>query len=389
MPGTQELSPTSIAQIIQERNPKQSILLNYRKINNPSFTGLLDTHINTSALEEVPPNPANTQTQQTLPIYTTPPPQPRSVTHHRHPITNNLIRGPPPTHTDPSTSNGHPNRSSIFDTPNLEPQTSPASSIITTEPRTETQGHVNIPTPPYLEEITPQCTESNARPRKRTAHGNISCTELPQTQYSLATTVEEPSPSPRTETTRSQRYSQRVSNQTKRNHNSISTSPIPLPQTTATTCLSDPAPTNQLATHSQDQQAKRTRHTQDILPSTRNRTRSQTESQKHTPLTQIIDTVALNSQIVIQPTEQPTNSQPNKRTTRSQITSHNHHATQAFTQTTTPPTQHIYQYHHQPDSLPDKQQPNLWNFRPPSIIITAQTPKEKKMWDPRYTPWPS
>jgi hypothetical protein len=27
LPGTQELSPTSIAQIIQERNPKQSILL--------------------------------------------------------------------------------------------------------------------------------------------------------------------------------------------------------------------------------------------------------------------------------------------------------------------------------------------------------------------------
>jgi hypothetical protein len=27
LPGTQELSPTSIAQILQERNPKQSILL--------------------------------------------------------------------------------------------------------------------------------------------------------------------------------------------------------------------------------------------------------------------------------------------------------------------------------------------------------------------------
>ena len=65
LPGTQELSPTSIAQILQERNPEQSVLLNYRKINNSSFTGLLDTHINTSAHEEVPPNPANTQTQQT------------------------------------------------------------------------------------------------------------------------------------------------------------------------------------------------------------------------------------------------------------------------------------------------------------------------------------
>jgi hypothetical protein len=146
MPGTQELSPTSVAQMLQEMIPKQSILLNYRKINNSSFTGLLDTHINTSALEEVPPNPANVQTQQTLPIHTTPPPpQPRSATHYRHPITNNLIRGPPPTHTDLSPSNGYPNQSSVFDTPSLELQTSPASSI-TTEPQTETQGHINVPT---------------------------------------------------------------------------------------------------------------------------------------------------------------------------------------------------------------------------------------------------
>jgi len=84
--------------------------------------------------------------------------------------------------------------------------------------------------------------------QERTAHGNISRTELPQTQHSLATTVEGPPPSPRTETPRSQRYSQRKSNQTKRSHNSISTSPIPLPQTTAITCLSEPAATNQLAT---------------------------------------------------------------------------------------------------------------------------------------------
>ena len=136
-------------------------------------------------------------------------------------------------------------------------------------------------------------------PKKLTAHGNISRTEPSQTQHSLATTVEEPPPSPRTETTRSQRYSQRVSNQTRRNHNSISTFPIPLPQTTAITCLSDPAPTDQLATLSQDKQAKRARHTQDTLPGTRKRTRSQTESQQHTPPTQIIDTVALSSQIVI------------------------------------------------------------------------------------------
>jgi len=143
--------------------------------------------------------------------------------------------------------------------------------------------------------------------------------------------VEGPPPSSQTETPRSQRYSQRVSNQTKRNHNSIRTSPIPLPQTAAITCLSGPAPTNQLATLFQDQQAKRARHTQDTLPGTRKRTCSQTESQQHTPLTQILDTVALNSQILIQPNEQPTNSQPNKRTTRSQHISHNHVGVILFT----------------------------------------------------------
>ena len=169
--------------------------------------------------------------------------------------------------------------------------------------------------------------------------------------------MEGPPPSPQTETPRSQRYSQRGSNQTKRNHNSISTPPIPLPQTTAIACLSGPAPTNQLATLSQDQSAKRARQTQDTLPSTRKRTRSQTESQQHTPLARVTNTVAISSQIVIQPTEQPTNSQPNKRNTRLQITSHNHHATQASTQIITPPTQHIniinpitYQVHNNPTS---------------------------------------
>ena len=193
-------------------NSGQSTLLNYRKINNSSFTGLLDTHINTSAHEEMAPNPANTQTQQTLPIYTTLPPQPRSATHHRHPITNKLIGGPPPTHTDPSTSNGHPHQSSIFNIPNLKPQTSPASPIITAKPETRTQGNIalNVPTPSLLEEITPQCAESNARFRKRTAHGNRSRNELPQTQHSLAATVEGPPLLQQTETPRSQR----VSNQT-------------------------------------------------------------------------------------------------------------------------------------------------------------------------------
>jgi len=182
----------------------------------------------------------------------------------------------------------------FLDTPNLEPQTSPASSIITTKPQTETQGHValNITTLLSLEEINYQCTKSNARPRKRTAHGNISRIKLPQTQHSFVTLVKRPPPSPQTETPRSQRHSQRVSNQQKRNRNSISISPILLPQTRAISCLSGPTPTNQLATLSQDKRAKRAQHTQDTLPDTRKRTRSQTESQQHTPLTQIIGTVA-------------------------------------------------------------------------------------------------
>ena len=160
----------------------------------------------------------------------------------------------------------------LFLTHPFRAQRSPASSIITTEPQTEIQGHANVPTPSFLEKITPQYTASHAQPRKRTTHGNISRTELPQTQHSLSTTLEGPPPSPRTETPRSQRYSQRVSNQTKRNDNSISTSPISLPQATAITCLSEPAPTNQLATLSQDHQAKRARHTQDALPGTGKRT---------------------------------------------------------------------------------------------------------------------
>ena len=115
------------------------------------------------------------------------------------------------------------------------------------------------------------------------------------------------------------------------NHSFIRISLLPLPQTAAITCLFDPTPTNHLATLSQDKQAKRARHTQDTLPGTRKRTCSQTESQQHTPLTQILDTVALNSQILIQPNEQPTNSQPNKRTTRSQHISHNHVGVILFT----------------------------------------------------------
>ena len=120
------------------------------------------------------------------------------------------------------------------------------------------------------------------------------------------------------------------------------------------------------------------------LPGTRKRTRSQTESQQHTPLSQILDTVALNSQILIQPTEQPTNSQPNKRTTRSQITSHNHHATQASTQIVTPPIQHI--------NIINRQQLTRYTTTQPLRLQTTQhqhhsaDPKGKE--DVRYSIYP-
>jgi hypothetical protein len=58
------------------------------------------------------------------------------------------------------------------------------------------------------------------------------------------------------------------------------------------------------------------------------------------------------------------------------MTSHNHHATQAFTQITTPPTQHIniinpitYQVHNNPTS-------EIADHPAPS---SQQTPKKKKM----------
>ena len=160
-PGTQELSPTSIAQIIQERNPKQSILLIYRKISNSSFTGLLDTHITHRLLKRCPrisqtpkPNkicpstqhPHHSHAQQHTigtPLQTT-----ELEAHHLYTQIHQQVMDTP---TNP-----------LFLTSNLEPQTSPASSITTTEPQTETQGHVNVPTPSFLEKFTPQCTESNA-----------------------------------------------------------------------------------------------------------------------------------------------------------------------------------------------------------------------------------
>jgi hypothetical protein len=67
LPGTQEPSPTSIAKLLRERNSEQSIQLIYRKLNNSSFTGLLDTHINISAHEEMPPNPTTPKPNKLCP----------------------------------------------------------------------------------------------------------------------------------------------------------------------------------------------------------------------------------------------------------------------------------------------------------------------------------
>ena len=132
--------------------------LNYRKINNSSFTGLLDSHINTSAHEEVPPDPQTLKpiklcpyTQHPLhshaqlhtkgtPLQTT-----FSEAHHLHNV---------------SINRWTPQPIPFFDTPYLELQTSPASPIITVEPQTGTQGHIalNVTTPSLLEDISPQCT---------------------------------------------------------------------------------------------------------------------------------------------------------------------------------------------------------------------------------------
>ena len=101
MPETEELSTASITQLLQDRNTSQNTLLVHRTTRNISFTGLLDTHIITLAHhDDVPPDFADTQPQQSVPTHTTPAPQPQSATHNRHPNTNNLIKRPPPTHTD-------------------------------------------------------------------------------------------------------------------------------------------------------------------------------------------------------------------------------------------------------------------------------------------------
>ena len=49
MPETEDLSIVSVTQLLQDRNTSQNTLLVHRKIRNLSFTGLLNTQINTLA----------------------------------------------------------------------------------------------------------------------------------------------------------------------------------------------------------------------------------------------------------------------------------------------------------------------------------------------------
>ena len=133
----------------------------------------------------------------------------------------------------------------------------------------------------------------------------------------------------------------------------------------------------QLAAPPQNQPAKRARHTQSALPhTTQNRKRSQIICQQH---------LLKNTQNEFPCIEQPTNSQPNKRITRSHTACHNHPATQTFTQTTSssipqgnrtnPFTQQvsniisIYHIHNNP----------TFQNRLRRTTCTAQNPKKKKM----------
>jgi hypothetical protein len=117
-------------------NTTQNILLIYRKKNNSSFTGLLDTH-NLSAHAEMTPNPTHTQAQHTDLAHTTPTPRHRSAAHYRHPITNNLIRRPPSTHRL-TAGNEHTTQTSVPE-PCSEPQTSPTPAILIAETLSEIQ----------------------------------------------------------------------------------------------------------------------------------------------------------------------------------------------------------------------------------------------------------
>jgi len=116
MPETEKLSTASITQLLQDRNTSQNTLLVHRKIRYPSFTELLDKRINILAHhDDAPPDFTNTQPQQSVPTHATPATQPRSAIHHRHPIINNLIRRPPPTHTDLPADTRQFNQTSVFE----------------------------------------------------------------------------------------------------------------------------------------------------------------------------------------------------------------------------------------------------------------------------------
>jgi len=131
----------------------------------------------------VPPDFAGTQpAQQSVPTHATPATQPRSATHYRHPITNNLIRRPPPTLTDLLTDTRQFNQTPFCVWILLEPHTSLFRATIAAVCLSELQRRAtqNALTPSSIQTFPP---DANARPRKRTACNNIPHTGPSQTQH--------------------------------------------------------------------------------------------------------------------------------------------------------------------------------------------------------------
>ena len=92
----------------------------------------------------------------------------------------------------------------------------------------------------------------------------------------------------------------------------------------------------------------------------------------HTPLTQILDIIALNLQIVIQPTEQLTVSQTNAPHARKSLATTTMQHKHSHRLSLLPPSKSI----HQPNNLPGTQQPNLWDCRPPKgVTRMAYSPR--------------
>jgi len=261
--------------------------------------------------------------------------------------------------------------------PYSEPHTSPSPATIASGCPLNLQRYTtqNAPTP-SIQTFPP---DANARPRKRTTSNNIPHTGPSQTQHHPTTTMPADPPQGNvistSQTPRSLHYSQRSFNLTKSSHDSVGSMSTPSPnppQTTANECLSELAPISQLAALPQNQPVKRARQTQYAPPhTTKKRKSGQIVSQQH----------LLNTQNLFPPIKQPTNSQLNKRKTRSHTACHSYPETQTLTQIATASIP-------QDNTNPFTQQ--MSNINPTYRIhndptyentdyIEPQTPKKKKM----------